>query len=797
MKYILLFVWILCSFEVVAQSGKWPVRGVVKAVDGTPVDAAVISGMSEQGKVLFQCIADGEGKFSALASEGKVRLFVNCLGYVARYTDWLDVTEKTDAGEIILEAASVELENVVVVGEKQHASIKMDNGNIVFTPKNSALVAGGSALDVLKRTPGVFVDGQNNLHIGGKGGVLVLLNGKNTYMQQEELTALLRSTPAESIESVEVMQQPPASYDAQGTGGIVNIRMKKVAREQHLYLSVNNGLSYWQKLRQNTEVSLGISNDKWRLSGGYGHTFGYYRYDYGMYREQGQQVYDSPTWDMDKRRTISSRMAFEYDVRPEHTLGAGVNLNMLGGPGITKTTTAISDKTTGQLYQTLYAENDYLTQKANRYATNLFYRFEPSQETWYEVDYDFAFFDGGSDNRQPNTYFNPDGTVTADKVYRSVNKRDVYMHALTYNQQNKLWGGVFNWGLKYSWVNADNLFHFYDGFGADQCLDVHQSNRFDYREQIGAAYIQYKHSIGEKWNVEAGLRTEYTYSLGELQPVSEGAVTDNKRSYWDFFPSLAVNYQLNSAYALVWNFNTRIDRPLYQNLNPFEYLLDELSCWKGNPFLKPQKSYQVGMSLQGNNGVFSLRYALLDDYSSEVKELIEGNKVAMIPRNVGKQHRLSLSAAQEINLLRWWNMRYSAVLFYTEHDLSMPAYEGRMNMLSGVFSVQSNMLLPWKIRMDMNGSYTTKTLAGNAVYKPTGSLDIGVRRKFCKDRLMFNLVLTDVFWTSRWDNYTEDSTMKLLHYGKSETRQLRLNVTYTFGKSQRSHQGKLDALDRL
>lgn len=127
----------------------------------------------------------------------------------------------------------------------------------------------------------------------------------------------------------------------------------------------------------------------------------------------------------------------------------------------------------------------------------------------------------------------------------------------------------------------------------------------------------------------------------------------------------------------------------------------------------------------------------------------------------------------------------------------MSAYEGSMNLLSGVFSLQSNMLLPWKIRMEMNGSYTTKTLVGNAVYKPTGSLDIGVSRKFCKDRLMLNLVLTDVFWTSRWDNYTEDSTMKLLYYGKSETRQLRLNVTYTFGKSQQSHQGKLDALDRL
>lgn len=115
------------------------------------------------------------------------------------------------------------LDDVVIIGEKQSPSIKIEKGKMIFTPRNSSIIAGSTALDVLKKTPGIFVDGENNISIGGKNGVLVILNGKQTYMQKDELVTLLKATSSSSVSSVEVIHNPSAQYDAEGSGGIINI----------------------------------------------------------------------------------------------------------------------------------------------------------------------------------------------------------------------------------------------------------------------------------------------------------------------------------------------------------------------------------------------------------------------------------------------------------------------------------------------------------------------------------------------------------------------------------------------
>ena len=171
---------------------------------------------------------------------------------------------------------------------------------MIFTPKNSSIVAGSTALEVLKKTPGIFVDGDNNISIGGKNSVLVILNGKQTYMQKEELVTLLKATPSSSVSSVEVMHTPSAQYDAEGSGGIININMNKKTSEG-FFLSFNNGLSYWENLRENTELSFSYARNKFSLSGNYNHAIGHYNMDYGMYRLQGDKEYYSPTEDTDKQ----------------------------------------------------------------------------------------------------------------------------------------------------------------------------------------------------------------------------------------------------------------------------------------------------------------------------------------------------------------------------------------------------------------------------------------------------------------------------------------------------------------
>lgn len=240
------------------------VSGVVVDSVGHPVDAAVYSFIDNHtGLTLQQGLTTEQGEYSAMV-EGRVMLYVSCLGYEPFMGEPFEVSSDTTLSPIVLQSKNFTLDDIVVVGEKREPAVRVADGKVIFSPRQSGLAAGSSALELLKKTPGVFVDGENNISIGGKGYVSVVLNGKPTYMQKEELVALLRTIPASSVSSVEVIAEPSARYDAEGSGGIINICTDRKPSEG-LFFSMNNGLSYWRNLRQNTELSFNYTQGKLSL----------------------------------------------------------------------------------------------------------------------------------------------------------------------------------------------------------------------------------------------------------------------------------------------------------------------------------------------------------------------------------------------------------------------------------------------------------------------------------------------------------------------------------------------------
>lgn len=219
------------------------VSGVVVDSVGRPVDAAVYSFIDNHTGLTTE-----QGEYSSMV-EGRVMLYVSCLGYEPFMGEPFVVSSDTTLSPIVLRSKDFTLDDIVVVGEKREPAVRVTDGKVIFSPRQSGLAAGSSALELLKKTPGVFVDGENNISIGGKGYVSVVLNGKPTYMQKEELVALLRTIPASSVSSVEVIAEPSARYDAEGSGGIINICTDRKPSEG-LFFSMNNGLSYWRNLRR-------------------------------------------------------------------------------------------------------------------------------------------------------------------------------------------------------------------------------------------------------------------------------------------------------------------------------------------------------------------------------------------------------------------------------------------------------------------------------------------------------------------------------------------------------------------
>ena len=778
---------------------QYQVKGSVTDSIGTPLDAAVVVLMdADNGNIVHQGITSANGSYN-LDGAGNLQVYVSSLGYRQHVSTPFIVKSDTLLPPIKLYSENFLLEDVVVIGEKQSPSVKIEKGKMIFTPKNSSIIAGSTALEVLKKTPGVFVDGENNISIGGKNSVLVVLNGKQTYMQKDELITLLKATPSSSVSSIEVMHNPSAQYDAEGSGGIININMDR-KKFEGFFFSLNNGVSYWKNLRENTELSFSYTKNRFSLSGNYNHAFGYYNMDYGMHRIQEGKDYYSPTQDTDKRKTISGNLNMEYTLNDKHLIGARIDANTLFGPGQTNTVTEIRDANTKELEQILYASNDYYTQKGNRYGGNLYYIATPKEGVSYNLDFNYAWFDGGSGNWQPNKYVSPDGSVLQDNLYKSVNSRDINIYAVSYDQKHPLWNGELKSGLKFSSVNADNGYQFYNVDNGQETIDKSQSNDFRYKEQILAGYILYSHSLGDRISMEAGLRGEYTFSDGLLHTIDGDGDENNKKNYFNLFPTFNLNYQINDSHALTLSYASRIDRPAYQDLNPFEYLLDELSYWKGNPFLTPQKTHKVALTYSHNRTAITASYSYMKDYKAQITDTLSVNKVIMTPRNIGKQQRASVTLYQGISIARWWEINLNLIGYYVKNDIAFDQYRKfNLDGFAGIFSIQNTVRLPWQIQMELNGSYITKRLgASNEYIDPSGYVDIGFSKSFANKRWTVNLAMSDIFWTSRWDNYSSFSSFQLWNWGKSESRQIKLNITYRFGREKNSkHSSNFDELNRL
>ena len=775
------------------------VRGQVTDEAGSPIDAAVVTLVNpDNGEALGQYLTTSDGEY-IIDAGGKVQQYIDCLGFKPYFGQPFYLHTDTIMPQIVLSRENFGIDSVTVVGERLSQSVSIDGGKMVFTPGNSSTLAGGSAIEVLRKTPGISIDSEGGISIAGRNNVLVTIDGRQTYMQRDELAAMLRAIPASSVSSVEVQQSPSAQHDAQGSGGIININTDKRNRKG-ISLSLNNGLSLWDNLRENTELSFSYAKGKLNLTGSYSHTVGNYSMEYGMHRIQGGKDYYSPTHDTDKRKTISGNLGVEYALDSKQTIGARIDINTLFGPGQTITTTEVRDETHGTLEETLLASNDYYKQKGNRYGANLYYTASPRNGTSYAIDFNYAWFDGGSGNMQPNRHIAPDGSILQDNLYKSENRRNIHICAMSYDQCHALWKGELKSGLKISSVNAANDYHFYDMTGQVEVMDETQSNDFDYSERILAAYISYTHSIGKRINVEAGLRGEYTLSHGILHPLSGSDDESHKRDYFNLFPTFAIDFRPGAGHTLVLSYASRIDRPAYQDMNPFEYLLDELSRWKGNPFLIPQKTHQLSLTWQYRQTAVTASYSRTNDYKAQITDTLSLDKVIMTPRNIGRQRRAQLSLHQGLDITRWWEMNLDITCYYVSNDIAFDRHrQFDLDGLAGTFSMQNTIRLPWQIRMEINAACDTRHLgASNEYVEPSGYVDVGLTKSFAERKWTISLAMSDIFWTSRWDNSSSFDGLRLWNWGKGESRQVKLNVTYKFGKDKSNrHSSNFDEIQRL
>ena len=800
MKKIISFICLLLGGATLCAQTQYTVKGFVHNASLEGIANVAIKVLDADTNVIVsEPITESNGLFSFSSAKRNLRIYIESTGDYLSYTGEPFLLNKNIELLSIPLASSLTLEEVVVTTTKRKSAVYMEQGKIVFSPKNSLTHQQGTALDALKSTPNVVVDNQNHLSIGGKSNVLVLINGKPTYMQPDDLANYLKSIPITQIKKTELLLNPPAEYEAQGGAGAVNIVLDKKTIEG-TFLSLNNGVSYWWNLRQNTELQLQHSVKKGILHLGYNHQLGHYAMDYGSERVQNGLRYESPTDDTDKRKTIAGHIGYDYWLDQRHSLGAQLAANTLFGKGTTSTTTRFFNAS-NILEQTLSGYNDYSMQKANRYSANVYYTFAPSDNEHYQLDIDYAFFDGGSGNRQPNTYRSPAGAILSHETYLSENDRKIHIFATSFRSELPLWGGSLTAGTKYSQVFSDNSFQFFRQLPTYNLIDVNRSNAFDFKERIFAVYAQYHYPITERLSAEVGIRNETTFSKGQLLPEKGSTSTpqEHRKHYTNFFPTLNLQYQYSDNLQLFAGYSTRINRPEYQNLNPFEYLLDELSYWKGNPFLLPEKIQKATFSASYKKTSFTMAYSYSTDFFSSINEPFQANKIISIPKNIGEQHHLLFSLYQELNWGNGYQTTLTPNLSYIENKGAV--IEGstlHLHRWQYSLTMQNYFRLPYQLKGELTAVYNSRRLVGiNEIAKSSGGIDIGLQRLFLNDRLTATFSFTDIFHTQRWDSESHLPNLDLYAYGNSESRQVKLNLTYQFGKAKEVHTSEVEEVERL
>ncbi len=733
----------------------------------------------------------GVFEFADIAS-GNYRLMVSYLGYDKHYSETVSLTDEKPTHQlpdITLKVQSQTLNAVEVVYKKPLIEVLPDK--LVFNVQDNIATTGINALELLRKSPGVVVDRNNNIILQGKEGVQIYIDGKPSPLSGQDLAVWLNNLSSTQIDNIEIITNPSARFDAAGNAGIINIKLKK-DRRFGTNLTLNTGLAYGKYLKNDNSLSFNHRNQDINLFGSYGNNFAKNESFMDLYRQQVDTIYDQRSIFIDIPQTHTLKSGLDWYLNKRHTLGIVASTFLNKNQFTSHANTDIAPISTEIINAKLIAENRTEAQRNNA-AFNLNYRFADTLGHTFGFDADYAFFRNTNDAYQPNYYKNADETIIlAERFYQMNTSTDIDIYTLKTDYEQTLWKGTLGLGAKFSWVKTNNSFEFYDISNDSFILNAERSNNFIFTENINAAYINYARKF-DKFQLQAGLRTEQTNSVGELTANQPNNNNNVDRHYIDFFPSGGLSYQVNQKNSLSLNYSRRIDRPTYQDLNPFQSKLDELTYQQGNPFLRPQYTNSISVNHAFNYMLnTSLSYNYTKDYFTEITDTTEGNRNFISQRNLGSLQTLSANISYPFQLLKWWS-GYANLNGYTNRYLADFGSEKTIDEKVNAFSVymQHTFTITPKSSLELSGFYNSPSIWGGTFRnRRFWGMDIGWQQKMFGERGNLKLSVTDIFQTMRWRGVSDFAGLYVDARGGWESRQIRLNFSYLFGNNQLKNGGQ-------
>ncbi|NNE45753.1 MAG: TonB-dependent receptor [Rhodothermales bacterium] len=763
------------------------VTGRVMDSVGEPLSSATIVLYSTaDSDVARGAVTDEKGVFvfSDVAA-AEYRIKVSFLGFKAFDSQpfVVEAGQSYTMPPISLEADPVALDNVQIEGEREIVEVLPDK--TVLNVQGSIAATGSTALELLRKAPGVVVDNNDNIILSGKNGVKIYIDGKPSPLSTEDLAAQLRTMQSSEIDAIEIVTNPGAKYEAEGNAGIINIRLR---RDKSLGFNSTIDLSYGygKRSKYGANSTFNYRNRRYNVFGSYGYRGGEDESYINLYRIQNDFSFDERAVTENTGPSNRLRIGSDIYLGSKAVLGFLVNGYVNDRNWSNRSLTPITNLETNEIESLLDAQsiNDGVRRNAS-FNVNL--RIDNGSGTTSNADVDFGIYENGNESYQPNFYREPSSdSPIEDNIFRSQSPTDISIYAGKFDHERAMAGGKLGIGTKLSQVTTDNVYRFYDIEGIEEILDVDRSNDFRFTETIAAGYASFTGSSGSV-EYSLGLRAEYTSSEGDLtafKPANDNTVT---RSYLDLFPSGGITIKPAPKHQLRVNYSRRIDRPSYQSLNPFEFKLSELSFSRGNPFLQPQYTNNVSLTHTYNYVLnTTLSYSHTDDFFARISDSTDVSRTFIESVNMDYQRVISGSISYPVSPLPWWRTYTSASGFNTRNRADLG--EGRLiDVQATVVSLyhQSTFKLPSDWSFELSGWYSSPSIWG-AVYKTDANyaIDVGVSREFFGGRSKVKVAVTDVFETAPWRGVQRLSGFFIDASGGWESRQLRVNISYLFGNTQ-------------
>lgn len=755
--------------------------------------ATVVLQNASKPEIVTGGITDIDGKFSFEVNSGVYNVRYEFISFKTVQEKNKNLTTDTNLGTIFLQEDIAQLNDVVVIAEKSTVEIKLDKR--VYNVGKDMMVKGGTVSDVLDNVPSVTVDPDGTIALRGNENVRILIDGKPSGLAGINIADALKLLPADAVEKVEVITNPSARYDAEGSGGIINIVLRKGKAQGvngSIVLSAGDPEAY------GVSTNLNYRADNFNLFSNFG---------YNYRNSPGNSINNSEYFDNSGATT-----GYVFEKRNNQRLSEGYNSNFGIDLFLNKTTTWSNALTFSKsrgtnpddVFMNYYDSSFNLTSVRNRYndERGKDFNFEYSTnftKNFKKEDHKLTVDVAISQNRDnensiitdqeignPATLFT-ETTINNQKQQRNLFQAD-YVLPLGEN-------GRFEAGYRGSFQK--NLTNF------EILPNTLYSNTLEYNENVNALYAQYGNKIN-KFSYFLGLRFEDSN-------IDVNSITSNdynNKKYNNFFPTATVNYEFSETSSTSLSYSKRINRPRGRFLNPFSSYSSNINLFQGNPDLNPAYTNAIDLGYLKRWNKLTLNSSVYVNVTDESFQFIRKESGLFVgttpvilssPINLTKEYRAGFEFNVNYTPYKWWKLNGNLNVYRneTKGDYEYTDYLGNDivqnfdNVATTWFTrISSKVTLPYKIDWQTNATYSAPQTTAQGKRLDMTSLNLSFSKDILKDKGSIALNVSDVFNTRKRRYRSELPSVESYSEFQWRERQITLAFTYRFNKKKNDRENQ-------